>query len=738
MTLKEKAESKKRKSVSVKSVETASDAAGADTATAKKAPRKAPVKRVAKKAPAKKAATKKTTKSPKKAPEETVQPTLMDIITDMASDAVAVEEVVLEEVEAIVEPILEPEKKSEEKVEVKKAEPKKAAVKAAKAEKKVESDVKTASKKTEKVEKKTTKKATKKATKKVVLLTPAEIEAAAALASRAKLAKKSADENNAQINLSARSKADAAIAAKNYSKPKPFAGSHQSAAQVKARVAIIAQEAQAGAKVFRGIEAIPGEDYADTVKAAQANAALDSRAALAAKVYGHGGAQANLSARSKAAIAQYIQESSHQDAAQVAAGVETNQVEAEVGAEVFRGIEEVKGTPYTKVTPAMASRIELAKKSVAENNAQVNLSARSKEAAAKDAKNYKKPAPKKVAPKTAQDQIISDIMKEAKNGSRIKNLIAEVPGVAYEKVLQEVKEKAAMESRKELAARKKTTLSQKTTMTTEEENKFYDTLDDQTLIDMLNALGVHIDYDTLKADLEKSPDVDSQVDKYLNQVTKEGQEYTFEKDGFDTKVIPYLCNKIAATLPSKTVDNVSLAKKINSDVTRMLINDSANDTAIYNDLFEDMRKVLMHAQQNQLYTLEEVEHDIPADLNKLVDRFMTVAYTILPGWQYNDVKYYEGFLYSVMAQFDDLASWQNRALMDIADLYIKHGDYKRGDDGYGYVLRENQLKDQIYYRFAKVYEPFDLQRAKGIAQDALRIIDGRYTYYPKIIEILQK
>ena len=117
---------------------------------------------------------------------------------------------------------------------------------------------------------------------------------------------------------------------------------------------------------------------------------------------------------------------------------------------------------------------------------------------------------------------------------------------------------------------------------------------------------------------------------------------------------------------------------------------------------------------------------------------MTVAVTILPGWQYNDVKYYEGFLYSVMAQFADLASWQNRALMDIADLYILHGDYNKGNEDYAYVLRENQLKDQIYYRFANVYVPFDLQRAKGIARDALRVIDGRYDYYPKLIEILEK
>ncbi len=170
----------------------------------------------------------------------------------------------------------------------------------------------------------------------------------------------------------------------------------------------------------------------------------------------------------------------------------------------------------------------------------------------------------------------------------------------------------------------------------------------------------------------------------------------------------------------------------------MLINEGINDSAIYKDLFDDVRQVLVYAQQNGIESLEEMETIIPADLHGLLDRFMTVAYTILPGWQHNDVKYYEGFLYGVMAQFEDLASWQNRALMDIADLYIKHGDYARGNDGYSYVLRENQLKDQIYYRFASVYESFDLQRAKGIVRDALRVIDGRYDYYPKLIEILEK
>jgi hypothetical protein len=75
-------------------------------------------------------------------------------------------------------------------------------------------------------------------------------------------------------------------------------------------------------------------------------------------------------------------------------------------------------------------------------------------------------------------------------------------------------------------------------------------------------------------------------------------------------------------------------------------------------------------------------------------------------------------------------------MMDIADLYIQHGDYGRGDADYNYILRENDLKDQIYYRFAKVYQPIDAGKAKAIASSALRYVDDRFDYYPSIIEII--
>ena len=509
-----------------------------------------------------------------------------------------------------------------------------------------------------------------------------------------------------------------------------IAESNQTPAEIKAAEETLKAEAIDGAKITEAIDQLAEEKAAP--KAPAKKAAAKKPAAKKAAVKKETPAQVE-AAKEAEVIAE-----SNQTPAEIKAAEATLKEEAIAGAKIIEAVDAVKGTPYT---PEQLSRQTLAAKAFAEGCAQKNLAARSKAAAEKAAKLYKKPAKaaKAVSAKAAGNQIANDIMKEAMVENRLLKLIKEVPGTPYEVVIADIEKKAAMESRKALAAKAKTAPEAKAPETpVEEKYAFYDTLDDYTLLEMAKTLGVDIDMDTLKNELTSALDLDEQINTYVDKAITANKNYTFEVDGFDTSVIPYLCRRIAATLPNKAADNVDLAKKINVDADRILINEGMNDSAVYKDLLDDVRKILVYAQHNNLHTLEEVAKVIPADLDKLIDRFMTVAYTILPGWQYNDVKYYEGFIYGVMAQFDDLVKWQNRALMDIADLYIKHGDYQNGNSGYGYVLRENQLKDQIYYRFAHVYEPFDLQRAKNIAQDALRVIDGRYDYYPKILEILQK
>ena len=561
---------------------------------------------------------------------------------------------------------------------------------------------------------------------------PVKKAAAKKTATKKATTKKTAATKTASANKATKTAEKKVAAAKE---AEVIAESYQTPAEIKAALNTLNEEAIAGEKYIEAVDKVKPyvpEEIKEEPKAPAKKAAAKKPAAKKAPVKKETPAQVE-AAKEAEVIAE-----SNQTPAEIKAAEATLKEEAIAGAKIIEAVDAVKGTPYT---PEQLSRQTLAAKAFAEGCAQKNLAARSKAAAEKAAKLYKKPAKaaKAVSAKAAGNQIANDIMKEAMAENRLLKLIKEVPGTPYEVVIADIEKKAAMESRKALAAKAKTAPEAKAPETpVEEKYAFYDTLDDYTLLEMAKTLGVDIDMDTLKNELTSALDLDEQINTYMDKAITANKNYTFEVDGFDTSVIPYLCRRIAATLPNKAADNVDLAKKINADVDRILINEGMNDSAVYKDLLGDVRKILVYAQHNNLHTLEEVAKVIPADLDKLIDRFMTVAYTILPGWQYNDVKYYEGFIYGVMAQFDDLVKWQNRALMDIADLYIKHGDYQNGNSGYGYVLRENQLKDQIYYRFAHVYEPFDLQRAKNIAQDALRVIDGRYDYYPKILEILQK
>lgn len=556
-------------------------------------------------------------------------------------------------------------------------------------------------------------------------------------------------------------KARASKALKKAEQAEILAGADQSVSQIDARMDVIAAEVKDGVKIIEAIDKIDDAPYQKAPakkKAVKTDPAAEKAQMIAgshqsAAVREERIADIAQSVKDSQKIAQAIdkvgEEEKILEGSDQSAPVRTQRIdeiaaEAKDGEKIIEAIDKVDDAPYQleeigekkEKSAASASRAELAQKSVDENNVQKNLSARSETAAKAAAKGFKKPARKRKA-KAAKAASAPEASKAAKE--RLLVLIPETEGTPYEETVAQIEKKAAMASRKELAARTKNVItSSNPKVLSDEQKKFYGSLDNNTLVEMANAAGLHLNLDQLKEELTKAPDVDDQIDKYLAKVAKAAKPLVYSVDGFDASVIPFLCKKIAATLPNKTQDNVDLAKKIAKDTDRMLINEGMNDSAIYKDLLDDVRRILVIAQHNNLYTLDEVEKIIPADLHKLVDRFMEVAYTILPGWQYNDVKYYEGFIYCVMAQFDDLANLQNKALMDIADLYIKHGDYQKGNDGYGYVLRENQLKDQIYFRFANVYVPIDLQRAKSIAQDALRIIDGRYDYYPKIIEILQK
>ena len=282
---------------------------------------------------------------------------------------------------------------------------------------------------------------------------------------------------------------------------------------------------------------------------------------------------------------------------------------------------------------------------------------------------------------------------------------------------------------------KKTTTKKATTkkMTKEEQ---YAKLSLDTCLDLAKAMSMDVTRDSITQQLILNPDVKSVSQDLVNKYQLTGK-FNFEEDGYDEGLVEVLVSKVFETADIKP----QKAEDLQADVAHALnykYTDVVADGEEYKDQFDTMRKVLMIAQHKDIHDSKKLDEEIGIDVEKFVEEFMDLAYSVLKTWKYEDVDYYEHFIYAVLSQLEDLHdTYRNRIMMDVADLYILHGDYGLGDADYGYILRENQIKDYIYYRYASIYEGVDKDKAKQIANQALQFVDDRFTYYPNIIAVLE-
>ena len=282
---------------------------------------------------------------------------------------------------------------------------------------------------------------------------------------------------------------------------------------------------------------------------------------------------------------------------------------------------------------------------------------------------------------------------------------------------------------------KKTTTKKTTTkkMTKEEQ---YAKLSLDTCLDLAKAMSMNVTRDSIIQQLILNPDVKSVSKDLVNKYQLTGK-FNFEEDGYDEGLVEVLVSKVYETADIKP----EKAEDLQADVDHALnykFTDVVADGEEYKAQFDTMRKVLMIAQHKDIHDSKKLDEEIGIDVEKFVEEFMDLAYSVLKTWKYEDVDYYEHFIYAVLSQLEDLHdTYRNRIMMDVADLYILHGDYGLGDADYAYILRENQIKDYIYYRYASIYEGVDKDKAKQIANQALQFVDDRFTYYPNIIAVLE-
>ena len=365
-----------------------------------------------------------------------------------------------------------------------------------------------------------------------------------------------------------------------------------------------------------------------------------------------------------------------------------------------------------------------------------------KKAPAKKVASEKKTPAKKEEAKTAEEKKVTAKKATAEKKAPAKKeeaKPAEEKKATVEKKTP-AKKAAAKPSTTKKASTKKTTTKKTTTkkattkkMTKEEQ---YAKLSLDTCLDLAKAMSMDVTRDSIIQQLILNPDVKSVSENLVNKYQLTGK-FNFEEDGYDEGLVEVLVSKVFETAdikPQKPED-------LQADVTHALnykFTDVVADGEEYKDQFDTMRKVLMIAQHKDIHDSKKLEEEVGVDVEKFVEEFMDLAYSVLKTWKYEDVDYYEHFIFAVLSQLEDLHNkYSNRIMMDVADLYILHGDYGLGDADYAYILRENQIKDYIYYRYASIYEGVDKDKAKQIANQALQFVDDRFTYYPNIIAVLE-
>ena len=394
--------------------------------------------------------------------------------------------------------------------------------------------------------------------------------------------------------------------------------------------------------------------------------------------------------------------------------------------------EEVKSAETKKAPAKKATTKKAAKPAVEAKKEEVKL-AETKKASAKKATTKK--ATTKKAAKPAVEVKKEEVKPAETKKAPAKKATKPAVKAKKEGVKPAETKKATAKKTTKKATTKKTTTKKVTAkkMTKEEQ---YAKLSLDTCLDLAKAMSMNVTRDSIIQQLILNPDVKSVSKDLVNKYQLTGK-FNFEEDGYDEGLVEVLVSKVYETADIKP----QKAEDLQADVDHALnykFTDVVADGEEYKAQFDTMRKVLMIAQHKDIHDSKNLDEEIGIDVEKFVEEFMDLAYSVLKTWKYEDVDYYEHFIYAVLSQLEDLHdTYRNRIMMDVADLYILHGDYGLGDADYGYILRENQIKDYIYYRYASIYEGVDKDKAKQIANQALQFVDDRFTYYPNIIAVLE-
>lgn len=267
---------------------------------------------------------------------------------------------------------------------------------------------------------------------------------------------------------------------------------------------------------------------------------------------------------------------------------------------------------------------------------------------------------------------------------------------------------------------------------------YYDAMSLEDCIMNMQKMNVHYHYEDYAQLLCDEADMNILIKNIHEGNHLQDLTLDYKVDGYDQDLVQVTLEKVKASIDVSESDFKDLKKAMDKSLKFIISNDPEKNAEAYLHEFHLCERIMMLAKRRHLQ-LQGINEVLNTDVAIFTKHFMDLAYDLLPTWKYEDIVFYEDFMYSYVSLFDELyLMYEQRVQLDCADLYILVNDYDRGNACYNYLLRENEWKDYIYYRFAHIYETIDMSIAKNIAQDALRFVDDRFVYYPNIIEILNK
>lgn len=394
--------------------------------------------------------------------------------------------------------------------------------------------------------------------------------------------------------------------------------------------------------------------------------------------------------------------------------------------------EEVKKPAAAKKAESKTAKKEAV--AAQEANVKADTATKVEKASAKAEKTAKKETAKPAAAKTKEVKAVEKKAEAKVAKASAKKAVAKTVDVKKEEAKKTKEAKPAV---KKTAKATKPTAKKATAKKADSEK--LDQYAVRSLTDCINdmkKMQVQYDYEDYYRLLLDEPDLKKLASNIIEGNHIKENNYDYKELGYDMDLVAVTLEKVAETMEVKAADFKEYKKAITKSLRFKMSGDAEANAAEYLDEFKLAEKLLMIGQRKNITDAEVLSDTIGADVNEYFKHFFELAYDLLPSWQYDDVKFYENFAYAILSQFNDLyQSEQQRIQIDVADLYIKHGDYQLGDEMYGYILRDNQIKDYIYYRYASVYKDIDFNKAKSIAYSSFQYVDDRYTYYPNILEI---